>query len=257
MNNILKFLGSGCWQGIPSQFRDDEISKNVEWNSKDFRFRTSLLIETKNKKTIVVEITPDIRMQAWKFKLKVPDAFLVSHWHWDHFFGVKDLDWFFEKYNPKVYGNKVTKQWYDSDMGYIPLNFEVFESYKPFVIDNIKITPFEVEHVKDTHGFIFEDLETQNKIAYLADLCGMPKKSFEMIKDIDTIIMDSTFSIGEGIDGDDTHFWEEGFNKFVNSLNSKNIILTHISSHHGLNHVELEKRFSKFTISYDGMEVKF
>ncbi|MCA9459339.1 MAG: MBL fold metallo-hydrolase [Nanoarchaeota archaeon] len=257
MNNKLKFLGSACWQGIPGQFCDDDVSKNVKWDSKDFRFRTSLLIETKNKKTIVVEITPDIRLQAWKFRLKVPDAFLVSHWHWDHLFGLKDLDWFCEKNNPKLYGNKTTKEWYDSDMGYIPVNFKLFESYEPFIIDNIKITPFEVEHVEGTDGFIFEDIDTGNKIAYLADLCGMPEKSLDLIRNIETIIIDSTYSIGEGIDGDDTHFWENDFNNFIKKLNSKEIILTHISSHHNLNHEDLKKRFFKYTISFDGMERDF
>ena len=257
MNNKIKFLGSSCWQGIPSPFCDDKVSKNVQWDSKDFRFRTSLLIKTKQNKTIVVEVTPDIRLQAWKYKLDIPDAFLISHWHWDHLFGLKDLDWFCEKYNPKVFGSKTTKEWYDSDMSYIPVDFKVFESYKPFVIDNIKITPFLVDHVDGTDGFIFEDIETSNKIAYLADLHGMPKKSFEMIKDIDTLIIDSTYIEGEGIDGDKTHFWRNDLLNFLEQLKSKNIILTHISSHHNLNHEELEKKYPDYVISYDGMEVEF
>ncbi len=257
MNNKLKFLGSGCWQGVPGQFCDDEVSKNVKWNSKDFRFRTSLLIETKNKKTIIIEITPDIRLQAWKYNLKVPDVFLVSHWHWDHLFGLKDLDWFCEKNNPIVYGNKTTKQWYDRDMSYIPVNFKLFESYVPFIIDNIKITPFEVKHVEGTDGFIFEDLETGKKVAYFADLCGISKKSFDLVKNVETVIVDSFYIEGEGIFGDNTHFWGTELLNFLESLNSKNKILTHISSHHNLNHKKLQKKYSKYTIAHDGMEFKF
>jgi len=257
MNNKLKFLGSASWQGTPGQFCDDNISKEVKWDTKDFRFRTSLLIETKNKKTIVVEMTPDIRLQAWKYQLKIPDAFLVSHWHWDHFFGLQDLDWFCEKYNPKIYGNKITKSWYDKNMNYIPVDFKVFDSYESFIIDNIKITPFRVYHVDDTDGFIFEDIETGNKIAYLADLYGMPDESFDLIKDIDTVIVDATYIEGKGIDGDDTHFWREDLLKFLDTLNSKNIVLTHISSHYNLSHNEFEEKYPKYVISYDGMEVRF
>jgi len=104
----LTFIGSGCWQGIPALFGDDTISQNVEWGSKDFRFRTSLHIETENKKNIIVEATPDIRLQSWKFKLNVPDAILISHWHWDHLFGLLDVDWFAEKNGLTVYGNRLS-----------------------------------------------------------------------------------------------------------------------------------------------------
>ena len=253
----LKFLGSACWQGVPGQFCDDSVSKNVKWDSKDFKFRTSLLIETKNKKTIIVEISPDIRLQAWKYQLKVPDAFLISHWHWDHLFGLKDLDWFCEKYNPIVYGNKITKEWYDSDMSYIPINFKLFKSYESFTIDNIKVTPFEVYHVEGTDGFLFDNLNNGKKFAYLADLCGMPKKSLELIDGCDTIIVDATYIGGEGIDGDKTHFWKKDLLIFLKSLNCKEIILTHISSIHNLNHNDLEKLYPEYIISYDGLEREY
>ena len=103
------FLGSGCWQGIPAPFGDDEISQSVEWGSKDFRFRTSLHITTDKGKHILVEATPDVRLQSWKFKIGKPDAILISHWHWDHLFGLLDLDYFAYKNRLVVYGNKVTK----------------------------------------------------------------------------------------------------------------------------------------------------
>lgn len=248
----LTFLGSGCWQGIPAPFGDDEISQKVEWDSKDFRFRTSLHIETEKGKSIIVEATPDIRLQSWKYKLKKPDAILVSHWHWDHLFGLLDLDWFASKNPLTVYGNNVTKEWYDERMGHVKVDFQVFKSYETFQIDNIKITPLEVNHVDRTDGFLLEDMNTGKKMAYLSDLHGIPEKTDELIKNSDLVITDATY-LASDINDDPTHLQKDQIIPFLEKLSAKEIILTNIGSYQGLTHEDFEKKFSQYTIAYDGM----
>lgn len=248
----ITFLGSGCWQGIPAPFGDDLISQNVQWGSKDFRFRTSLHIETKNHKSIIVEVTPDIRLQSWKFKLKRLDAILISHWHWDHLFGLFELDWFSKKNKFTIYGNSIVKKWYDKRMSFIKAHFQMFESYKSFSIDNIKITPLTVNHVKDTNGFLFEDASTKKRIAYLSDLYSIPEKTAEMIKGIDLIITDATY-LESDIDDDLTHIQNDKIKSFLEGLQAKEIILTNIGSYGGLTHEDLKKKFPQYTIAYDGM----
>lgn len=255
MINLI-FLGSGCWQGIPAPFGDDGISKQVQWGSKDFRFRTSLHIETENGKSIIVEATPDIRLQSWKFKLKKPDAILISHWHWDHLFGLLDLDWFAEKNKLTVYGNSVTKEWYDNRMSHIQVDFQIFESYASFQIDNITITPIAVNHVENTDGFLFEDSSTGKKVAYLSDLYGIPEKTAELIKHVDVIITDATY-LESDIHDDSTHFQKDQIVPFLQQLTVKEIILTNIGSYNGLTHADLEQKFPQYTIAYDGLERKY
>lgn len=252
----LTFLGSGCWQGIPAPFGDDSISQQVEWDSKDFRFRTSLHIGTEHGKSIIVEATPDIRLQSWKFGLKKPDAILVSHWHWDHLFGLLDLDWFAEKNQQVVYGNAVTKQWYDDRMSHIKADFQVFDSYQSFEIDNVKITPIAVHHVDDTHGFLFEDLKSGKKIAYLSDLHGIPEKTAGLIEGIEAVITDATY-LESDLDDDPTHFQKDQLVPFLETLSGKEIILTNIGSYHDLKHADLEKQFPLYTIAYDGMSREY
>lgn len=252
----LTFIGSGCWQGIPAPFGDDKISQNVEWGSKDFRFRTSLHIETENGKSIVVEATPDIRLQSWKFKLGKPYAILVSHWHWNHLFGLLDLDWFAKKSPLTVYGNSVTKEWYEESMGHINVNFQIFKSYEPFEIDNLRVTPIAVEHVSGTDGFLFEDLNSGKKFAYLSDLSRIPADTAGMIKDIDLIITDVTY-IESGINDDPTHLTKDQIIPFLENLKAKEIVLTNIGSYQGLVHKDLEQKFPQYTVAYDGMERKF
>lgn len=248
----ITFLGSGCWQGIPAPFGYDKISENAVWNSKDFRFRTSLHIETQNGKSIIIEATPDIRLQSWKFKLKKPDAILISHWHWDHLFGLLDLDFFAEKNVLTVYGNSVTKKWYDERMNHIKINFQILEAYKSFTIDNIKITPITVHHINNTEGFLFEDMSSSKKLAYLSDLYGVPAKTAKLINDIDAIITDATY-IESNIDDDPTHLQKDQIVPFLESLKAGEVILTNIGSYQGLTHSDFEKKFPQYTIAYDGM----
>ncbi|MDO8579366.1 MAG: MBL fold metallo-hydrolase [bacterium] len=250
------FLGSGCWQGIPAPFGCDKISQNVEWNSKDFRFRTSLHIETENGKSIIVEATPDIRLQSWKFKLKKPDAILISHWHWDHLFGLLDLDWFVENNALAVYGNSVTKKWYDERMSHVKVSFQTFESYKSFEIDNIRVTPITVNHVKDTDGLLFEDMNSGKKLAYFSDLYEIPAETLDLIENIDAIITDVTY-LESNIDDDPTHLQKNQIIPFLESLNAREIILTNIGSYQNLTHENLEKKFPQYTIAYDGMSRQY
>lgn len=252
----LTFIGSGCWQGVPAPFGADKISQDVEWDSKDFRFRTSLHVETENGQSIVVEATPDIRLQSWKFKIGKPDAILVSHWHWDHLFGLLDLDWFAQKDALVVYGNSVTKEWCEERMGHININFQTFKSYESFDIDNLRITPIAVTHVEDTDGFLFEDLNSGKRFAYLSDLSGIPADTANMIKDVDIIITDVTY-IESDIDDDPTHLKKDQIPSFLKTLKAKELVLTNIGSYQGLVHKDLEQKFPQYTIAYDGMERKF
>jgi phosphoribosyl 1,2-cyclic phosphate phosphodiesterase len=252
----LTFLGSGCWQGIPAPFCEDKISKKVKWNSKDFRFRTSFLIKTKNNKKIIVEATPDIRLQSWKFKLEKPDAILISHWHWDHFFGLMDLNWFAEKNQLTVYGNESTQKWYSSTIKHVPVNFIKFESYVPFEVDNLKITPIAVNHVDKTDGFIFEDKYGGNKIVYLPDLYSIPEQTAQAIKNANAVILDSTY-LGSDINDDSTHLKNDQFAQFLSNISTNEIILTGIGSYHGLTYKNLVKKYPQYTICYDGMKRKY
>ncbi len=248
----INFLGSGSWQGTPAPFGDDEISKNVSWDTKDFRFRTSLHIQTSAGKTILVEVTPDIRLQSWKYNLKKPDAILISHWHWDHLFGLLELDWYAEKNKLSVYGNNVTKQWCDKSMGHININFNQFDSFESFTIDNIIVTPIPVKHVHKTHGFIFENNETGKKFVYLSDFFDIPVKTLESILDAESVTVDATYLESE-IDDDLTHMQKNQFVSFFDKIKGPELILTNLGSYQNITHSDFENKFPNQTIAFDGM----
>ena len=141
-------------------------------------------------------------------------------------------------------------------MSHVKVNFQTFESYKSFEIDNIRITPITVNHVEDTDGFLFEDLNSGKKLAYFSDLHGIPAETTDLIDNIDAIITDVTY-IESNIDDDPTHFQKDQIVPFLESLNAREIILTNIGSYQGLTHDNLEKKFPQYTIAYDGMSRQY
>lgn len=246
------FLGTGGWQGIPAPFGDDEISKKVTFDSNDFRFRTSLLIETIRGKKILIEATPDIRLQSWKYQFGKPDAIFISHWHWDHLWGLLDLDWQAEKSKLSVYGNSVTQKWYDENMSHISVDFTQFKSFEQIQIDNVLITPIPVHHVVDTNGFIFENTETGDKFVYLADFFDIQESTIEMISDAKNITIDATY-LDSDINDDLTHMQKDKFESLFNKFQDSELILTNIGSYQGFRHSDFEEKFSEQTIAFDGM----
>lgn len=247
------FLGSGSWQGVPAPFGSDTISKGVKWGTKDFRFRTSLHIKTTHSKSIIVEITPDIRLQSWKFSISKPDIFLVSHWHWDHLFGLFDLDWYASKNPLTIYANSTSKKWYKSRMKHVAAKFKLTKNFKSFTIDTLKITPFPVHHVAETTGFLFEDSVSHKKVAYLSDFYNLPKETFDLIHSVDAIICDATY-LASNINDDATHLKNKQIRGFLAKLSAKEIILANIGSYNGLSHAVLKKKYRAYTIAFDGLK---
>ncbi len=251
-NMKVTFIGSGGWQGVPAPFGADKISRSIEWGSKDFRFRTSLHIETAHGRTILVELTPDIRLQSWRFNIKKPDAVVVSHWHWDHLFGLLELEFFAEKNKLLIYGNSIAKEWYDRAMAHVPVDFTVFNTYEPFVIDNIKVTPLRVDHVEDTDGFMFEDMDSEKKFVYLSDFYNIPEKTLDLIKGADVVTVDATY-LDSSISDDDTHVQREDFATLFKKIDAKEVVLVNIGSYQGFTHNDFVKKYPMHTIAYDGM----
>ena len=53
--------------------------------------RVSVSVELKNGKTIIIDTSPDLRVQALNNKMKNIDAVLWTHAHADHANGIDDL----------------------------------------------------------------------------------------------------------------------------------------------------------------------
>lgn len=275
----LKILGSGTWEGIPAPFckcKVCELAKRS--NSKDNRTRPEILVETE-KGQFLIEISPDIRIQSTKFNLPNISNFLVSHWHFDHMYGLLELDaWaeFVLGQKPKLFCSQKTKEWLDQNFRHIPKEVVVVKPFEKFDLFGIKITPLPLYHMKgrdndikenelnNTFGFLLE--KNGEKAVYLADYYKLPNKSLELVKDSDIVIADGTYLFEESfpnkpeqnnLKSDPDHLHGKQILDFASRLNAKKVIFHSISHLTEKSHEELQKLLPKnMFISYDGIELE-
>ncbi len=87
--NTITILGSGTSTGIPMIGCHCEVCSSSFKKNK--RMRTSILIQTENGHSILVDTTPDLRTQFLKNKIENIDGVIITHEHADHLHGIDDL----------------------------------------------------------------------------------------------------------------------------------------------------------------------
>lgn len=204
-------LGSGCWEGIPAPFCDCRICRMATNDTKSVENRTrpELYVHT-DETDILFEISPDIRSQSTQFGIPKILHFVISHWHFDHMFGLYELHAWIElilKEPMMIYCSKATAKVIEDQFGYIPVNINIIKAFEPFCIGNVAITPLPVYHMKrsdddktpenldNTFGYLIESFG--KKITYLSDYYRVPQKTIEYINNSDTIVLDGTYLLEE------------------------------------------------------------
>ncbi len=229
--------------------------------------------------SFLIEISPDIRVQSTRFDLPIVSDFLLTHWHFDHMYGLFELDAYAEYFvdgNMKLYASEETKNWINNNFAHIP-DVEVIkvDAFAPFDLYGVKVTPFSVYHMKsqdentdesnldNTVGYLLE--KNDRKIAYLTDCYKLPKKSLQLLQNVDIAIIDGTFLFEDEfpdkieqneIKSEPDHLHGQEIIDFANTLHAKKIIFHSIShltekTHDGLQQKLPENMF----ISYDGMKI--
>lgn len=275
----ITILGSGGWEGIPSPFCQCRVCQKAteDLTSKDYRTRPEILVEGDGG-NFLIEISPDIRLQSTRFNLPLIKDFLVSHWHFDHLYGILELGaWskFVMNKEFNIFCSNKTSDWIEKTFGHIPKNIIIVEPYKSFDLYGVSVIPIPLYHMKskdaeveqeqldNTFGYIIQ--KDNKKIVYLADYYKIPQKTIELIKDADVLIADGTYlfedlfpdkSTQNELKSDPDHLHGEEIFSFINTLQIKEVVFfstTHLTEK---THDELQAMLSaNYRVSYDGMKL--
>ena len=262
-----KFIILGCGNSFGTPRIDGYWGKCNKKNSKNLRTRCSALI-TKGSNSVLIDTSPDIRIQLIKNKIKYITNVLYTHEHSDQTNGIFELRPFAFEKNKKnkinfwgkskpinVYGNRKTISLLKKKFDYC---FKKIDIYPPIVKANIIKENFNLgkgadkikfKTIQAKHGNVYVTIYIFNKTAYLSDCNDLSIISKKELKNLNVMIIDCL-----NIKGGLAHF---GLNQclLINEiLKPKRMILTNM--HYEMDYNFLSKKLPKnMTVAFDGLKI--
>jgi phosphoribosyl 1,2-cyclic phosphate phosphodiesterase len=191
----LTFLGTGTSNGIPVIGCHCPVCTSAD--PRDRRGRTSAVVSFDGR-SILIDTSPELRLQAIHVGLERIDAVLYTHAHADHVAGLDELRRFNEinqAYLP-VFADRQTAAMLRERYAYAfqpqfpffggkpDLTLQVFDG--PFELFGREVVPIPVPHGRwQVQGFRFGPL------AYVTDAKLIPPSSLELLRDADILVINA------------------------------------------------------------------
>lgn len=254
MGITITFLGTGTSTGIPVIGCDCAVCRSED--PRDRRTRTSALVEVDGR-ALLIDTSPELRLQAVANGVRTVDAVLYTHAHADHVDGFDDLRRFNELRQAPldVYCDAVTADLIRDRYGYAferPLPFyggkpdlrlHVFDG--PFEVEGVAVTPIPIRHGRwNINGFRFGPL------VYVTDAKELPEASLDLLRDADTLVLNALrerphpvhLSLAEALE-------------VIAEVRPRQAFLVHLS--HDLSHADATAQLpANVQVAYDGLRVE-
>jgi len=211
---------------------------------------------------ILIDTTPEMRIQLLRAGVERIDAVLYTHAHADHIFGLDDLRIFPRRLGHAVptYGERAVfralRQTFryafnsraeQMPPGSIPkLQLHPVRPGRPFEVLGLECVPIRLLHGPyRVLGYRFGPL------AYCTDVSAIPERSMRLLRDLDVLVLDALRR-----EPHPTHFSLNESLAVIRELRPRRAFLTHMC--HRLDHrITCSRLPSGVTLAYDGLEVEF
>ena len=250
----LLFLGTGTSAGVPMIGCHCAVCDSDDPHDK--RTRPSVVISYGSTR-ILVDVTPEVRLQCVANRVDAIDAVVLTHGHADHIMGMDDLRRFNAVKNGPldIWCEERTFTTVTRCFGYAfkepDPNSKLFrpqlvrrEINGPFDLFGMKWTPIRLFHGEmPVLGF------RVGNVAYCTDVNRIPPESYPLLENLDVLVLDALTLKPHA-----THFSLEQAVTETHRIGAKRTFFTHIA--HGLGHAATCSSLPDgVSLAYDGQRV--
>jgi len=252
----IQILGTGTSTGVPVLTCTCPICTSDD--PRDKRLRCSVFVQAGGV-NLLIDSGPDFRQQAFRAGIGQVDVLLITHHHFDHVVGMDDLrPYLFSNRTPipvhaepesaEVLRNMFSYIFRDGtypgvprlDMHDVRGPFDAFSREDPD--RSVRIIPVPAVHGSlDILGYRI------GKFAYLTDVSQIPNASFDLLEDLDVLVLDAL--------RDRPHPMHMTIGKAIETakrIGARQTYFTHMS--HEILHVDFEERLGDgMAPAYDGL----
>jgi len=245
----ITFLGTGTSVGVPRIGCDCPVCTSS--NPRNKRLRCSILLEHFDH-SILVDTSPDLRLQALRNDVRNVDAVLYTHSHADHLHGLDDVRVYcFGRDDPlPVYGDRQTLERINHvfDYAFDSAWAEGVPRLSPHVMDgDLELFGLQITPVQVLHGRLPVLAYRVGRFAYVTDCSSIPDASMDQLRGLDTLVLGALRHREHP-----THFNVDQALEMVELLRPRQAFLTHIA--HDLEHEETNDYLPEHVeLAYDGL----
>lgn len=252
----LTILGVGSSAGTPAVGCTCATCTSTDARNK--RTRCSSMVTLDDGKVILIDTSPDLRLQALREQMSRVDAVLYTHTHADHLHGIDDLRAFCQinRCQIPIYSYPEAINHIQEKFGYtlrdpIPQYWDL-----PVLAAHVVEAPFEaagqrVIPIPIMHGKIRIYAYRIGNFVYMTDVSEIPESSYALLQGVDVLLIDCLREKPHP-----THVCVEQTLALIERIGARRNVLIHMT--HELEYQALQAMVpAGVTVGYDGMQLSF